>query len=255
MFAAQRLEVIKDLLIKNKSIEVSGLATILNVSDVTVRKDLDKLESDGFLLKTHGGAILADADTSQPSNLMIEHYVEKKKIATLASTLIDAGDSIFIGQGSTCYMLSAYIKNKTQLSIATNNVALATQVGGSVKGIHLLGGKINYLSGLPYTSGVHVSGYLEGINVSKAFISVNGVDIMAGLTCDDLDEANSLRNVIKIAKQVIVLADHTKFNRIGMYNIAPLSSVSAIVTDECEYSEYRLAAFNKNIKFLTVFEI
>lgn len=255
MFAAQRHEVIKELLIKNKTIDIASLASILDVSDVTVRKDLDKLEMEGFLSKTHGGAVLLEKDEVDPPKISIERYTEKSKIAQLAATMLGDTGSIFVGQGTTCYTMSPHIKNRPMLSVVTNNFGVASEIMGSLKNIYFIGGELSDIGGIPFTSGARSFEYLEGIFVHTAFISVTGVDLMAGLTCDNIHEANVLKEIMKISKTVVVLADHTKFNHIGIYNIAPLSSVSCVVTDRCSDEEYRVALYKKNIKLLTVFDI
>lgn len=256
MFAAQRMELIKDILIKNKTVDVSTLISILNVSDVTVRKDLDKLEKEGFLYKTHGGAILCETKSSETSErLIIRNHTAKTKIVELAMTLIDDNDSIFIGHGSTCYLLSQHIKKMKNVSVVTNNIAASNEIMDSIRNTYLLGGEIDDVDGIPYTTGPNSLNDLNNIFVNKAFISVGGIDLMAGLTCDNLNKKNILKSVTSISKNIIVLADNEKFGRIGMYHIAPLDIISCLITNHCDNNEYKTAMFQKNIKFLTAFEI
>ncbi|MBI9105921.1 MAG: DeoR/GlpR transcriptional regulator [Spirochaetales bacterium] len=256
MFAAQRIEIIKDFLIKNKTADISTLTSILNVSDVTVRKDLDKLEKDKFLLKIHGGAVLCETETTETiSRINISNHTAKSKIAELALTLIEEDDSIFIGPGSTCFLLSQNIKRLKGISVVTNNVAVSNEVMGSIKRTYLLGGELKDINGIPYTSDAASLESLSKIFVNKAFISIDGIDLKAGITCNTLNKANLINFISNISKTLIVLADNEKFDHIGMYQAASLESISCVVTNRCDLDEYKRTFFEKNIKLLTTFDI
>jgi len=256
MFAAQRIELIKDFLIKNKTVDISTLSSILNVSNVTVRKDLDKLEQENFLFKIHGGAVLSETDTTENTNrLNIPNHTAKSKIAELALTLLDEDDSIFIGPGTTCFLLSKSIKRLKNLSVVTNNVAVSNEVMGSIKRTYLLGGELIDVNSTPYTSDASSLECLNKIFVNKAFISIDGIDLQAGLTCDTLNKANLISSISNISRTLIVLADNDKFNRIGMYQAASLDKISCVVTNKCDFDEYKSTFFEKNIKLLTTFDI
>lgn len=256
MFAAQRIELIKDFLIKNKTVDISTLASILNVSNVTVRKDLDKLEQDKFLLKIHGGAVLCETDTIETSSrLSISNHTAKSKIAELALTLIEEDDSIFIGPGSTCHLLSQNIKRLKSLSVVTNNLAVSNEVMSSIKRTYLLGGEIQDINGTPYTSDESSLEKLNKIFVNKAFISIDGIDLQAGLTCDSLGKANLIDAVSNISKTIVVLVDNEKFDHIGMYQAASLDKISCVVTNRCDIDEYKSIFFERDIKLLTTFDI
>ena len=256
MFAAQRIEIIKDFLIKNKTADISTLTSILNVSDVTVRKDLDKLEKEKFLMKIHGGAVLCETDDQETANrIEISNHTAKLKIAELALTLIEEEDSIFIGPGSTCYIFSQNLKKIRSLSVVTNNIAVSNEIMTSIKRTYLLGGELKDTNGTPYTSDASSFENLNKLFVNKAFISIDGLDLHAGLTCDTLNKANLISSISGISKTLIVLADNEKFDRIGMYQAAPLERVSCVVTNRCDLDNYKTAFFERNIKLLTTFDI
>ena len=256
MFAAQRIEIIKDFLIKNKTVDISTLTSILNVSDVTVRKDLDKLEKENFLMKIHGGAVLCEDNNQETSNrISISNHTAKSKIAELALTLVEEDDSIFIGPGSTCYIFSQNLKRLKDISVVTNNIAVSNELMSSIKRTYLLGGELKDINGTPYTSDASAMESLNKIFVNKAFISIDGIDLKAGLTCDTLNKANLINSISNISKTVVILADNMKFDRVGMYQAAPLERVSCVVTNRCDIDSYKTAFFEMNIKLLTAFDI
>ncbi|HEX2945210.1 MAG TPA: DeoR/GlpR family DNA-binding transcription regulator [Clostridia bacterium] len=254
MFAAQRMKTIQDFLIKNKSADITTLSNLLDVSDVTVRKDLEKLEEEGFLIKNHGGAVLVEGSIPDDSGLSIENYSEKEQIADLANTLIEDGDIIFLGPGSTCYLFSKKLKGKNNITVVTNNINAINELYSNVKEIISLGGEIANNNGMLYTTGYFASEYLKGIYVNKAILGVNGVDFKTGFTVNDMSLCNLLKKVPTLSRQIYYLADHTKFDRIGFYQIGPIDSPDCVVSNERLSDAYKQYFYEKDIKILTTFK-
>jgi len=177
LFAAQRLQKIREIILKNKSIEVTALSEMLKVSDVTVRKDLDKLEKEGLITKTHGGAILAEQGVpDEKSELEIESYGNKDNIARLAFTTLDSGDCIFLGAGSTCLTFAEKIVELRDITVVTNNINAINTLYSPLKRIHFIGGEINSNNGVLYSTGQKALDYLEEMYFNKAYISVDAAD-------------------------------------------------------------------------------
>lgn len=256
MFAAQRLEKIKKIMYAQKNVNIATLCEILNVSDVTVRRDLEKLESDGFLFKTHGGAVLIEKEPNISAlDAEIENYEAKSKIADLACTLIEKGDSIFLGPGSTCYILSKKLKDIENITIVTNNISALGELTPHIKNVYLLGGEMSYENRMLYSLDQRNPQLLEGTYVNKVFIGISGVELKAGFTANNLGLSIVLKQAAKTSKNVIFLADHTKFDKIGLYQVVPIDFPRCVVTDEKLGDDYKQYFYEHDIKVLTAYDI
>lgn len=254
LFAAQRIKIIMETMQKYKSVDVATLSELLSVSDVTVRKDLDKLEKEGFLIKNHGGAVIVDKQIEgEEQKLVIENPTEKELIAKLAYTLIEDGDSIFLGAGSTCYTFASQLKKKKDITVITNNINALNELSSSINRIILIGGEVINNNGIKYSIGQATMENLKGVFVNKSIMSVEGVDFMAGFTVNDEPLSYVLKHIIKISKQVIFLADHTKFDKIGLYQIAPIDFPHCVISNERVGDKYKQYFYGKDIKMLTAF--
>jgi DeoR family transcriptional regulator, fructose operon transcriptional repressor len=260
LFAAQRVKIIKDFLLKNESVDITTLTNMLDVSDVTARKDLEKLEKEGFLIRNHGGAIITKAQKKQTnsvslSELTIRNYAEKEQISELAYTLIDDGDIIFLGPGTTCYLFAKKLKSKKNITVVTNNINAIQELYPYVSKIIIIGGEVLQDSGTLFSAGQSTDENLKGIYVNKSFLSIEGVDLMAGFTVNYLSLSSILKQILSISKHTIFLADHTKFDKIGYYQISPIDSPECIVTNERLGDTYKQYFYEKNIKVLTTFDL
>lgn len=251
MLAIERLEKIKNILLAKKNVSVTTLKELLPVSDVTIRKDLATLEEEGFLIKTRGGATLVEKTNGNlvDMNIHINNYKKKQMIATLAAETIQDGDSIFLGSGSTCYMLAQKIKNKN-ISVVTNNINILNVLVPFVKNVYLIGGEMVYSGNMISSSSEKLDEYLRDIYVNKAYTSILGVDLMAGLTVDHSLSVFIYKTLPNIAKEWFLLTDYDKYNKIRLYNACSLEAPSVYVSDKIpqEYEEYFT---NKNIKVMT----
>jgi len=256
VFAAQRIKIIKEIMIENKSVDIATLTNALNVSDVTVRKYLDILEKEHFLVKNHGGAVIVDSDEQvSKKDYLIENCSEKEQIANLADTLVEDGDTIFLGYGSTCYMFAKTLKQKKNLTVVTTNVNALNELLPNISKTILIGGEVTYKDGMIFTSGELTVDNLRGIFVNKSFMSVDAVDLMAGFTVNDVSNLSVLKLIPRLSKQVIFLADHSKFDKIGFYQIAPIGLPNCIVSNDKLNDKYKQFFYEKNIKVMTAFNL
>lgn len=255
MFAAQRIKIIKEYLIKNKSVDIATLTNLLDVSDVTVRKDLDVLEKENFLIKNHGGAVLADYNENTTNDLIIKNNAEKEQIADLAASLVDDGDTIFLGYGSTCYLFAKSLRNKKNLTVVTTNVNALSELITFAGKVVLVGGEVTYKNGMMFSAGELTAQNLKGIFVNKSFMSVDAVDLMAGFTVNDVSNIAVLKLIPNLTKQVIYLVDSSKFDQVGFYQIAPIGLPNCIVSNDKLNDKYKQFFYEKNIKILTAFNL
>ena len=254
MFANQRLNIIQQLLLEKKQIDIVTLTSILNVSDVTVRKDLSILESKGFLHKVHGGAVLAE-DVSADQPIVSAEDEVLSGIASLALTLIEDGDSLFLGQGGGCTVLAKKMSLRSGLTILTNNASALPFLNVGQNNVLFIGGNVASDNGSLYTYGAKAMSCINGLLINKAFICSGCVDIESGLTTNQNLSLGIYEYIIHTARNITLLATHTEFNKTAMQRLCPLSSLTSVVTDNNITDQYRDYFFRQNIKLLTFMDI
>jgi DeoR/GlpR family transcriptional regulator of sugar metabolism len=261
MFAAQRVEKIKEIMLEHKNINVAALTELLHVSDVTVRKDLEKLQDEGFLRKTFGGAVLIEQEQGQNQKdeqslqqlkpeVTITNHAAKAYAAALAAKQVEKGDTIFLGSGVTCYLLSKMLKELKDLTVVTNNVNALNELVPHVAKVFFIGGEIVYQEGMISTSSEKVDDYFKGIYVNKAFTSATGVDLMAGLTVNHSISTFIFRKIQEMASSWTLLVEESKFGKRGIYQIAPLEAPDCMITNNLP-DEYKKVFEEKGIKVIT----
>ncbi len=253
-----RLERIKEELMNRRSIGIIELSEELGVSHVTVRKDLDKLQEEGFLIKSHGMVLLSDREMQESLSTDIfdeEEYTDEHTLAKLGSDLVENGDSIFIGSGVTCYLLSKYIQEKKNIRIVTNNINVVLLYKNSVNQIYFIGGEINNSSQVQYASGYSDYNFLQGIYVKKAFFNIDGIDEQVGLTINDNSLVKLYQTIHGLSKEVIVFGTESNFEKIGIYQIGKLDFASSLIVSNTICDKLKEVAFNSNIKLYTNYNI
>jgi DeoR family fructose operon transcriptional repressor len=227
----ERLEDIAQLIQKVKKVSVAELCERFRVSEVTIRKDLDKLQKRGVLLRTHGSAVLAeDQNLLQTfSQRWIENVRAKSGIAARAARMIKEGYNILIDSGTTTLLL-AKMMEEMEVGIVTNSVAILNELIHRRHGdLTMLGGSIiewNYATVGPQT--LHL---LEMINVDMTFLGVAGFD-NRGYSCQNAVEALVKKKMLERAKTGVVLADSSKYGRMAFSTFAQLSDADVLITDD-----------------------
>lgn len=256
MFAEQRIEKIRSILLEKKSVQITELAVLLNVSEVTIRRDISKLEKENSVIKTHGGIMLSESSEIQKDksfhikNSDISNFVLKDRITDLASTLIEENDSIFLGEGTTCYMLSKKLKGFNNITVVTNNLSASLQMAPYVKNIYLISGELNHNGANLYTGGPKVASHLSTIFVNKAFISSNGFDINVGFTIHELSQLNILSYLPNFASKTICMIDSSKFGFLSVHQLAPVEFVDTIITDKDIDPKDKEILTKKNVRLI-----
>lgn len=224
---------ILDILRQQGSVSVLDLASMLDVSSVTIRKDLTMLEQKGLLYRTHGSAILINPyinnrHINEKEKLKVE---EKRLIGIRAAELIAPNDSIMIASGTTVHALARQIRDIENLTIITAAINV-TNILSQDKNNTII-----QLGGLVRNSSVSVVGnyaeeMLKNFLCSKLYLGVDGIDENFGLTTTNMMEAELNRVMMKYAQQTIVLADSSKFGRRGFSKICDIEQVDCIITDK-----------------------
>ncbi len=233
MFADERRHVILDHVRANGAVTLRELARVVGTSEVTVRRDLRLLESQGLLGRRHGGAVANGALTHEPtysekSNLAAG---EKAAIAELAATLVSDGEAVAIGAGTTTQALARRLTRYTDLTVMTNSLLVAQVLARSpVVDVVMTGGTLRGSIFALVGSGAEHT--LAGMRAAKVFLSGNGLTASRGLSTPNLAVAGVDRALVAAAEEVVVLADHTKIGVETMVQTVPAGDITHLVTDD-----------------------
>lgn len=254
MFGEERKVEILNLLNSQGNVKVSELSKNYNVSEVTIRKDLQELEEEGLVRRVHGGAVLAhntkfEPTFSEKSGKLID---EKIAIGKMAAAMIEDGDTIAIDSGTTTLQLAKYITARN-LTVITNSLDIAIELADrqSVEVI-VIGGSLR--SETRALVGPVANMVLESLVVDKAFVGANGVSVTYGITTPNIVEANTKKQIIDSSKKAIILCDHTKFDLVSFAKITDISKVSCIVTDDNLDEDIKKTFEQKGVKIITAKE-
>ena len=209
------------------SIEVNDLANRLGVTGATVRSDLRKLETQGYLRRYHGGAMVNE-DNIDPDDLQ---EARKRNIARYASSLMRDGDSILFDASTSVKHMVKFMFHLHDLTLFTSSTSLARElVKNTSNRVILIGGILQPDGDL--VKGLRGFSIMDGLNIGKTFISCSGFSFQNGLSTFDFEEAAVMRERIALAGKVIALIDSSKFGNDGVAPFASLKEVSLVITDE-----------------------
>lgn len=254
MFAIERLNKIKEILFKEKRVDVFELSEMFSVTEVTIRRDLDKLEQEGFLIKTYGGAVLNEKVVEKPVIREADDGTieEKRMIGKIAAQMIENGEAIYLSPGTTCLEIARNIKNK-KLTVVTNDLLIAYELRESI-GIKVIVTGGDLIQSTSTLIGGFALQALNGIYISKAFIGVKGVNFDSGYTVDSYEEVMVIQGVKKISSEIIMVADYTKFNCTAFARLGDLKMSRKVITNKQVPNEYKKYYFENDIKLYTAFE-
>ena len=228
----ERRRYILDQIAKDGFVKVAELAKTLGVTQVTIRKDLNHLETYGALQRAHGSAIQPVQQNTDPGlNVQkLINFEQKQKIAEAAVSLTKSDESIFIASGSTITVFAENLKPKGKLNVVSISVNISAHLG-DIPGITVMqvGGVLygNTLSVL----GAEASKTIENLYCSKVFFGVDGIDLEYGLTCGTGEEASITQKMMNSSQTTIVLADSSKIGKRGFARICDIADVDILITD------------------------
>ncbi len=235
VLAPQRHAIIVGEVNRRGSVRVRELAALLDVSEMTVRRDLDQLASAGQIRKVHGGASRLEARSAEEPGFAIKRELqrdEKNAIARTAASLVEPGSAIGITGGTTTWLLSQYLRTVDNLTIVTNSLSLAAGLHGSDNpslNVVLTGGSRTKSDALVGPIAVST---LRSLYVDIVFMGVHGMAGEPGFTTPNLAEAETNRAFIQSSERFMVLADHTKWDTRGLGTIARLSDADVVISDD-----------------------
>lgn len=232
MTKEERHELIMEELIKHGSVQVSDLVSMLNVSAVTIRKDLTEMEKADKLYRSHGKAVLVNPYINNRSVNEKERLAadEKHAIGREAARLITRNDSICIASGTTVHALARNIVPVHKLTVVSASLPVSNILSQHENiDIYQLGGMMRHSS--LSVVGEYAARFMSHCAFSKFFLGVDGIDIDYGITTTEIREAALNKIMMATAQKTIVLADSSKFGRRGFAKIADMDAVDIIITD------------------------
>lgn len=239
LIPAERRNKIYDLLRANGTVRVSSLSEAMEVSEITIRRDLELMEEEGLLERTHGGAILSQHIHLEPlySEKHRSNQAEKQVIGQAAARLVEENDTLLINSGSTTLQIFRHLNFIKNVRVITSNMGAFLETQGSPIGLLMVGGAYRPQSNSLVGPLAMLS--LQQVYASKCFIGVDGVSIKYGVTTPNIQEAEIARTMIERTRgQVVVLADHTKFGVVADFISASLEKIHTIITDENIHPDY-----------------
>lgn len=244
MFPKERQDYIEKKIKENHSIKVNQIAEYFNVSESTIRRDLQEMEEMKLLVRTYGGAMSINKRNFEPTFVEkgTENQDEKEYIGEIAAEMIKEGDTIILDSGTTTLQIAKKIKNK-DITVVTNSVDIAYELStkGSINVI-VTGGELREVSRAMVG---HLSvDVLKGLKVDKVFLGVNGISVEEGVTTPNIVESRTKRAMVESANEVIVVADSTKFTNVSLCIVCDIESIDKIITSK-KTSRSELAGYRE----------
>ena len=235
MLAAQRRELILTHLERDGAVTVAGLARLLDVSDMTVRRDLDALDAIGQLNKVHGGATSTNSVRGREVGFSAKAVLaaeQKRAIAKAAAALVQPGFAVGLSAGTTTFFIAQELATMRDITIVTNGFRIAEAFADAPPSdipVIVTGGTRTMSDALV---GPIAIAAMRDLNLDISFIGVHGMDEHAGFTSPNMLEAETDRALAGTARQFIVVADSTKWGEVGLARITPLEEATTVITDD-----------------------
>ncbi|MBT2530832.1 DeoR/GlpR transcriptional regulator [Arthrobacter sp. ISL-48] len=256
MLAAQRQHLILQEVQAQGTVRVAVLAERLEVSEMTIRRDIDALDADGLLLRVHGGAARTDSLSAlEPAfaSKSARQLGAKRAIAAEAVRLVEPGMTLLISGGTTTFELARILPRNMGLTVATNSIMVANSLAagssadddGGIRTL-ILGGERTPSEALV---GPLAAEAVRTMDADLCFMGAHGMDLQAGITSPNLLEAELNTAMIEASRKLIVLADATKYGLVGLAGICAVSDVDTLITDSRikELPTGRLAALREAV--------
>ena len=228
----ERQKQILSLLSQHGRLSVAEIVSQFSISEATARRDLESLASQGKAQRVHGGVMAVE---QAPPELPIlerekEQIDEKTRIGRAAASLVGNHETVFLGSGTTVLEIARHLRDHKNLTVITNALPVLNALAG-IKEITVVS-----LGGMLRESELSFIGHiteqaLSEVRVDKVFMGTRGVSLEHGLTNDYLQETLTDRAILKIGREVVIVADHTKVNRVATVLLAPLESIHTLVTN------------------------
>lgn len=235
----ERQRAIQGLIEQRKSVSVDAICELFSISQATARRDLEALAKQRKIQRVHGGAI--NVEQAPPELPILQRENEqthaKDRIGKAAARLIEPGETIFLGSGTTVLSVARHLHNCQNLTVLTNSLPILNMLVGRA-GVSLI-----ILGGVFRDSELSFIGHiteqaLSEVRADKVIIGARAISIEHGITNDYLAETLTDRAITKIGRKVILVADHSKFGSVSTAFLSPVEDIDVIVTDDKIDKEY-----------------
>jgi DeoR family transcriptional regulator, fructose operon transcriptional repressor len=255
MFAVERINILKNYLRERGKLDVHSMSEMLGVSEVTVRRDLEKLEAEDFLTRMHGGAILKKLEDSLG---LAERLTEEEKkegedreeIARIAFLMVEDGDVIMLTNGPIARKIARKLVERGNVTVLTNDIDVALEISAQA-GNHavLLGGNPDPESRAVF--GGLAQANLQKFFVNKAFIEADGVSEQLHITVSSQEKAALIKEALACAEDKIVLCEAARFLRNAFYKLGPLNLADKVITNTSVPEAFKSRIFAEDIQLFT----
>ena len=246
----RRLAIIKQIQ-EHGHAEVAKLAEKYQVSSMTIRRDLAKLEEEGLVIQEYGGAVLNNGSLFEYSVALkqCEYQAEKERIAKACLPYINKGDTIFLDAGTTVCELAKLIAPLKNITVLTNSLLAANALSGSSLDIIMCPGQFRQKS-MAYMGSL-TENFLNSFQIDKLFLGTEGVQLSSGISVPDITDGLTKHNLIKHAKWTACLADSSKLEKTFFYNVCEMEKLDLLITNR-EIPEKYASVYAENEKVITI---
>lgn len=230
---AERQKKIIEYIERNTSAQIHELSEAFRVSEATVRRDLDDLDRQGAIRRTHGGAMKLDRSTSyehiysEKITLMRE---EKRRIAARAAGMVHAGDTVIIDSGTTTFFIAQALSALENLTVITNDLSIAYQIPLHPTSTMVVTGGMRR-TGYQELVGTVTENFIRNTHVDISFVGVDGIDLTGGVSIANFQEVGAKQMMLKAAERSVIVADRTKFGRVALAWLCDLHDTDLLITD------------------------
>jgi DeoR/GlpR family transcriptional regulator of sugar metabolism len=257
MFATERLSIIKSYLREHQRLDVHTVSELLSVSEVTIRRDLEKLEAEGFLTRIHGGAVPVQSETGAaagpgvaPDDRPDAERQEQDEIARVAGLMVHDGDVVALLNGGTTQRLARRLAEKHGLTVLTNDILIAMEISGQpANKAVLLGGSIERDERAVFGSLTLAN--LRNYYVNQLFVEIDGISEQLQLTVRSQEKADLIRESMGCADQTVALCMAGSFGKNAFYRLGQAGAVKRIITSPHVPDEYKARLFGAGIQVFT----
>lgn len=254
MFAIERIRIIKNHLLKDQKVSVAKLSELLDVTEVTIRRDLEKLEKEGFLKRTHGGAVLLNyvEESLYDENVHDEDLELYQEIADTAYHLVSDYDAIMLTNGPINAYIAKSLAKKSNLTVVTNDLRVALEFSHSPSNaLILIGGDLEENA----IYGQMAIDNMRNFSFNHLFIEIDGITENTGMMVSSVKKATLIQQAIKVADAVTAVCLSSCFGEKSLYRIGTLNLAHRVLTDSKINDNYKNYIFNENIPLFTSVDI
>lgn len=254
MFAIERIRIIKNYLVKDHKVSVAKLSELLNVTEVTIRRDLEKLENEGFLKRTHGGAVLLEyvEEAIWDENEETKDILIYQEIADTAYHLVNDNDAIMLTSGPVNAFIAKALSTRSNLTVVTNDLQIASAFTHSPSNnLILLGGDLEETA----VYGQMTIDNIRNFSFDHIFIEIDGLSETVGITVSSTKKATLIQHAIKLADSVTVVCLSKFFGTKSLYRVGNLNITHRIITDSNLEDKHKNYIYNHNIPLFTSIDV